>query len=495
MQETIYLFLLVAGAILAALAATTVMAGTVQLTSRRPHGYLHLIFYAMVVMVALSTFLSGRDLSLVSLNLESGAPATRHPVMQWMQPLLSLMMLTVAGERILSYWLRQEKTVHAPVVLMSSYIIFWLGTVAAPAFLGAHPNISHDYAYPLVIGIAAVMVTGVERDMAFKAARNVLFAFMLASLLLIPFKSGMVLETSYTQGLLPGVPRLAGLAAHAVSLAILSQLGLICLLAIPFEKKWLNRLAWGTGLTVLFLAQSKTTWIAFVLSLVCFFAVRQGRAFMNRVGDPVRPEFGIASIVMVMLAVLVLGLVLMLGDLGTRMDIFFNSAEGAQLTSLTGRDKIWAIAYDEWQRNPIFGYGPLIWETDFRISIGMPNATHAHNQFMDSLSRSGIVGATALLIYALVLMILSVRYARESKGLTLALFVLLAMRSVSEVPLSLFGYGPEFIAHLLLLMSLAASANDVRIRTSKAVPGKKYSGAFPTYPPAANPLGAARTRA
>ena len=55
MQETITLFILVAGAILAALAATTVMAGTVQLTSRRSHGYLHLIFYAMVVMVALST--------------------------------------------------------------------------------------------------------------------------------------------------------------------------------------------------------------------------------------------------------------------------------------------------------------------------------------------------------------------------------------------------------------------------------------------------------
>ncbi|NDP64971.1 O-antigen ligase family protein [Polaromonas sp.] len=495
MQETISLFILVAGAILAALAATTVMAGTVQLTSRRSHGYLHLIFYAMVVMVALSTFLSGRDLSLVNLNLETGPEMPRHPVMRWTQPLLSLLMLTVAGERILSYWLRREKTVHAPLALLLSYIVFWLGTVAAPAFLGAHPNVSHDYAYPLVIGIAAVLVTGVERNMAFKAARDVLFLFMVASLLLIPFKTGMVLETTYTQGLMPGVPRLAGLAAHAISMAILSQLGLICLLTIPYEKKWLNRLAWGVGLTVLFLAQSKTTWIAFVLSCICFFAVRQGPAFLRRVGDPVRPEFGIASILMAMLAVLAVGLVLMLGDPGTRINIFFNSAEGAQLASLTGRDKIWAIAYDEWQRNPIFGYGPLIWETDFRISIGMPNATHAHNQFMDTLSRSGIVGATALLIYALVLMVMSVRYARESKGLTLALFVLLAMRSVSEVPLSLFGYGPEFIAHLLLLMALAASVNDVRLRTSQAIQGQKYSGAFSKYPPAGKPLSAARTRA
>ena len=495
MQQTISLFILVAGAILAALAAATMMAGTVQLTSRRPHGYLHLIFYAMVVMVALSTLLSGRDLTVVNFDLVEAPAAPRHPFMRWTQPLLSLLMLTVAGERILSYWLRRDKTVQAPLVLLSSYIIFWLGTVATPALLGAHPNVSHDYAYPLVIGIAAVLVTGVERDVAFKAARNILFVFMVASLLLIPFKTNMVLDTSYAQGLLPGVPRLAGLAAHAISLAIFSQLGLICLLTNPYQQKWLNRLAWGVGLTVLFLAQSKTTWIAFVFSVICFAAVRQGPTVLRRVGDPVRPEFGIASISMAMLAVLALGLVLMLGDLGTRINIFFNSAEGAQLASLTGRDKIWAIAYDEWQRNPTFGYGPLIWDTDFRNSIGMPNATHAHNQFMDTLSRSGIVGAVSLVIYALVLMVLSLRYARESKGLTLALFVLLAMRSVSEVPLSLFGYGPEFVAHLLLLMALAASASDVRARSSLAPHGQKHPGAFSKYPPAKNPLSAARTRA
>lgn len=495
MQETLLIFILVAGAILAALAATTIMVGTVQLTSRRSHGYLHLIFYAMVVMVALSTILSGRDLSLVSLNFEEAPVTLRHPVMRWLQPLLSLLMLTVAGERILSYWFNKEKNSHAPLALLLSYIIFWLGTVISPALLGAHPAISHDYLYPLVIGVAAILVTGVERDVAFKAARDILFLFMTAGVLLIPFKTGMVLETTYSQGLLPGVPRLAGLAAHAVSLAILAQLGLICLLTLPFERKWLNRLAWIIGLTVLFLAQSKTTWIAFFLCWLCFVSIQQGPTFFRRLVDPVRPEFGVTSILILMLIVLVIGLVLMFGDIGTRVTIFFNSAEGAQLASLTGRDKIWAIAYDEWQRNPLFGYGPLIWETDFRISIGMPNATHAHNQFMDTLSRSGIIGVVALLIYTLVLTVMSIRYARESKGLTLALFILLMMRSVSEVPLSLFGYGPEFIAHLLLLMALAASASEVRIRTFQSSQTPRYSGVFPKYPPSKNPMNAARTRA
>jgi O-antigen ligase len=99
----------------------------------------------------------------------------------------------------------------------------------------------------------------------------------------------------------------------------------------------------------------------------------------------------------------------------------------------------------------------------------MPNATHAHNQFMDTLSRSGAVGAAALVLYALVLLVLSVRYARASGGLSLALFVALALRSISEVPLLLFGYGPELTTHVLLLMTLAAAAHEAHARQKQPV--------------------------
>ena len=493
MQQTITLFILVAGAALIALAATVVMAGSVQLTSRRNHGYLHLIFYAMIFMVALATLLSSRDLSIVSFSLEEGAATPRNPIIRWSQPLVSLLMLTVAGERIISFWFRREKTAFPSPGLLAAFGLFWLCTVAAPAFLGAHSFISHDYAYPLIIGIAAIMATGIERDLAFQAARNALMVFMLAGLLLIPFQPGLVMESSYTQGLLPGVPRLAGLAAHAVSLSVLALLGLICLMASPYRQTWLNRLAWAVGLIVLFLAQSKTAWISFVLCWICFVAVRDGGNFWRRAGNAARPEVGIASILGLMLAVVAIGMVLIFGDLGTRMDAFFNSSEGAQLASFTGRDKIWAIAYDEWQRNPVFGYGPLIWETEFRISIGMPNATHAHNQFMDTLSRSGTVGAVALVVYGVVLMCLSVRYAKQSKGITLALFILLGMRSISEVPLSLFGYGPEFITHLLLLIALAVAANEVRSRKAQTVRVQPSFGFSSTSYSAKNPLAVARS--
>jgi len=467
MDQPIVISVLVAGAILAALMAALGMAGAVHVTSRRAHGYMHLIFYAMLLMVALANLLSGRDLSSSNMKFDEVAVIVRHPLVSLLQPLASLLLLTLAGERLITHLIRRDKAAQAPSALLVAFLTFWVCTVAAPALLGAHPQVSHDYVYPLVIGFAAVLATATERDLAFGAARNALLVFLAAGLLLIPFKPSLVLDASYTQGLLPGVPRLAGLAPHAVSLGMLAQLGLLCLLARPLQRVWLNRLAWAMGLGVLFLAQSKTAWISFVLCSACILLVRQGPGFMRRVGDPVRPEFGIVALLAFMAAVAGLAALLMFGEVDARLSSFFDSAQGAQLASMTGRDQIWAIAYDEWQRNPVFGYGPTLWDASFREAIGMPNATHAHNQFMDTLSRSGTVGAAALVLYSLVLLVLSIRYARASGGLTLALFVALALRAISEVPLLLFGYGPELIAHVLLLMALAAAGREVRERRRK----------------------------
>jgi O-antigen ligase len=496
MEQTVVIAVLVAGAILAALTAALGMAGAVHVTSRRAQGYMHWIFYAILLMVAMANFLSGRDLSSSNTNFDQVVVMVRHPLMSLVQPLASLLLLALAGERVITHWIRRDRSAQAPSVLLLVFILFWGATVAAPALLGAHPHLSHDYVYPLVIGFAAVLATATERDLALGATRNALLLFIAAGLLLVPFKPSLVMDASYTQGLLPGVPRLAGLAPHAVSMGMLAQLGLLCLLARPLQRVWLNRMAWGLGLLVLFLAQSKTAWISFVLCSACVLVVRQGPGFMRRVGDPVRPGFGIVTLLAFMAAVAGIAGLLMFGEIDARLSSFFDSAQGAQLASLTGRDQIWAIAYDEWQRNPVFGYGPTLWDASFREAIGMPNATHAHNQFMDTLSRSGTVGAAALVLYALVLLVLSIRYARATGGLTLALFVALTLRAISEVPLLLFGYGPELIAHVLLLMTLAAAVREAREarerqrRPAGAPPVARVEPAFSRDPK--NPLAAAR---
>jgi O-antigen ligase len=485
MNQIVTISVLITGAVLAALAAALGMAGTVHLTSRRAHGYMHLIFYALLLIAALGSLLTGRDFAGAGMNLAQVALSERHPIMRIAQPLTSLLILTVAGERIVTHWLRRDESARAPLLLLTTFLLFWAGTVAAPALLGANPNLAHDYVYPLVMGIAALLVGGSERDLSFRAARNALMLFVTAGLLLIPFKTSLVLDTYYAQGLFPGLPRLAGVASHPVTLGLLTQLGLLCLMAFPYRQVWLNLLAWMIGLGSLFMAQSKTAWIAFILCSLCMVTVRRGPAWWRRISDPVRPESGIVFVLIFMVAVAALALIFMFADLGSRWDSFFETAQGAQFASLTGRDLIWAIAYDEWQRNPLFGYGPTLWDESFRALIGLPNATNAHNQFMDALSRSGSVGALALTIYALVLLVLSLRYARVSGGISLALLILLLLRSVSEVPLALFGYGTEMIAHILLLMTLAAAAGDARARLPQSADVLKHAPIKPAIDPLA----------
>ena len=418
-------------------------------------GFLHWVFPAMLGVVALTALLSGRDLSQTFLELADGG-GVLHPAVPWAQRAVSLILLAAAGERIVSHiaWHRQMPSPVLTVV----FIGYWITTVATSALFGSHRQISHEYLYPLIFGCAGLLATVPERDKILDASRTALFWFLLLGVLLIPVMPSMVLDASYNQGLIPGLPRFGGLAPHPVALGTFAQIALLCLWCRPFRHRWLNSAAWVLGLGVLFMAQSKTAWIAFILCAIGMLAVRHGPNLWRRLGDPREGAFGIVVCLTAILLGLGLLALVLFGDLGAQVTDFSESAQGAQLISMTGRDRIWAIAMEEWHENPVFGYGPSLWDDAFRASIGMPNATNAHNQFLDTLARSGTVGAAGLVIYTCVLLVMSIRYARATGGLSLALILSLALLSISEVPLILFGYGTELFAHLLLVITLASAA-------------------------------------
>jgi O-antigen ligase len=419
-------------------------------------GFLHWIFPLMLGFVGFSILLSNRDLSLSYLDLEVTAEVARPAVVAWVQRLVSLLLVAIAAERVFSHLMGRK---HLPSPLLAlMFMAFWLGTVAFPAVFGAHPNLAHEYLYTLAIGIAAVLAGPRDFDKALIASRNTLFVFLLLGLLLIPLKPALVLETTYSQGLLSGLPRFAGLAPHAVTMGMFALIALLCLWCKPFGSRWLTRLAWMLGGAALLFAQSKNAWIAFFLCSLCMLAVRNGPGLWHRMGDPRQGALGVLVCMVVIAGVLGVTGVLLLSDVGEEAAGFFATSEGAQLLTMTGRDRIWVVAMEEWRMSPVFGYGPELWSPEFRASIGILNATSGHNQFVDTLARNGTVGATALVLYAAVLLFLSLKYAKATGGFSLALFVVLALRSITEVPLLLYGYGTEVFSHLLLVVTLASAA-------------------------------------
>jgi len=454
------MFTIVIG-VAAFIAAVVVVLGVVvamDVTARREQGFISYLVPILIFSAALAVVASNRNLSIPAELLQAAAPP-RPSVVVWFSRLSSLFLLMAATERIVSYAVGASSGNlsgrRAPLALVAAYLLMWATTVLMSAAFGAAPKISHEYFYTALIGCAALMVARNESIRAVELTRDAAMLFMLGGVLLIPVKTGMALETTYTQGLIPGIPRLAGLAAHAVSLAMLALVGLLCLWNRPYRARWANLSGAVLALTVLLLAQSKSAWIALVLCAGCIALVRWGRSVVE--WAVARPNASAVAALLSVAAIVATALsgVVVFGELGARIGAFVTSGEGEQLMSMTGRDRIWEVALQEWSRNPAFGYGPLLFDESYRMSIGMPFATHGHNQLVDTLARSGVVGALGVTLYVVVLTYYSIRFAAVTGGLTLALLLLLLLRSISEVPFDLFGYSPENVPHFTLLMVIA----------------------------------------
>lgn len=431
-------------------------------------GLLHWAFPAMLLVGALAAATSGRDLTQSFSDLQAIAEPARPTILVWVQRAVSLLLLLSALEQVLNHIALQRRT-PSPT-LLAAFIAFWVGTIGAPAFLGAHPAISHELLYAPAVGIAACLVGASERDRILHAARDALMVLMLAGLLAVAIRPTLVMDPSYSAGLLPGVPRFAGLTPHAVTQGSLAQVATLLLWAFPYRHRWSNRAAWTLTLGVLLIAQPKAAWIACGVCLCAMAAVRHGAALRRGLADPRRSLS--ASLILTSLGALVLAsaVAMVVGDTGTRVSEFLESPEGARMATLTGRDRIWEIAAQEWGSHPVFGYGLTLWDAAYRARIDLPNATHAHNQFMDDAARAGSIGAIVLVVYAAVLLVMSVRYARATGGLSIALFLSLALRAVSEVPLTLLGYGSELFIHGLNLVILAAAALERPARRGRTFP-------------------------
>jgi O-antigen ligase len=447
----------------------------------RRDGLLFLIFPAMLLLSGMDTLISGRDLTQQYLTLlaetQALVRAERSAFMAWAQRGVSVLLLVLTLERIVSHF-AQRRPVPSPA-LTWSYLLYWTLSVAVTAVLATNSRISHEYLYPLLLGLACSLSGPGDRNRAFAATRSGLFVFMLAGLVLIPLNPTMVLDTSYTQGLIPGLPRFGGLAAHPVMMGMLTQTALIILWVQPFGRRWLNLAAWVLGLAVLVMAQSKTAWLCFLIGAFCLVLVRRGGDAMERIGDPRRNSFGVGLMLAVIAAVVGVLLAVLVADLPTMIADFFDTSAGAQLASLTGRDRIWVVAWDEWSHNPVFGFGLTIWDADYRQAIAMPHATHAHNQFLDTLSRSGAVGVAGLAVYALTLTVMAFRYARATQGLSVALFITVALLCISEVPLLLIDYGSHLMVHFLLIVAVASGA-AARVRAAPRVVSNPVEPSFRT---------------
>lgn len=416
---------------------------------------------ALLLVGAADVLGSGRNLAESFQALEQASTPGRPASVDWLQRGVSLLLLAGAAEQIVHHLRTGQRAPHAG--LLAAFVAYWFGTVGLPALWGTHPQIRHDLLYAPALGIACCLAGAAVQARVLTHSRDTLMLLMLAGLGAALWQPARVLDLSYQAGFLPGVPRFAGLTAHPVTQGLLAQVAVVLLWMCPYAGRVRQWTAWTLAWTVLLLAQSKTAWLACALSLLAVVAVQRGPRGWHQLSDPRRTGLALVLLASVIVLTVTLAGALLSPTVTEQVARFWASEQGEQLMSLTGRDRIWEVAYEEWQRQPIFGYGLSLWDAAYRAAIGLPHATHAHNQWLDDAARAGSVGVAALVLYAGVLTAACVRSARASRGLSLALGLTLALRAVGEVPLSLIGYGPELFTHLLLVTTLAAAPIGGRV--------------------------------
>jgi O-antigen ligase len=364
----------------------------------------------------------------------------------WLSRLFTIGLIGFALAMLLSAWLSSKKTGRRDPVWTLGIVLalYYLVNILAGATVAGVPGFNHKSLYlPIVLG-ALISLPHVEFSRLIVHLKLILSVVMLMNLVAAAVFPDFAVLRPYA-GQLPGIDfRLYGVTAQANTLGPIALL--LLLLELYFPSRALFR--WpilALALANFLLAQSKTAWLtAFAVVILAYLPYRF-MAFQTRADG----HASAIKLILVLLASLMVGL---LALANVDIDRLFSS----EVLSLTGRSSIWADTLAEFARHPLFGYGPSLWGWEYRFKMGKLAAGQAHNQFIQTLGESGLVGFILLLAYLGVLLRLALHSFRTSRGFSLALYVLILVRCITEAPLRGAVNDWPFFIHATLLIVLAS---------------------------------------
>lgn len=333
-------------------------------------------------------------------------------------------------------------------------LAFYLGVFAVQTLASEHTAWPYKDLY-LPVVLAAIFYQRVERlDVVLAAARWVLFTLLAGSLIAAVVAPDFVLHRP-EPGMIPGIDwRLYGLTAHANTIGPAALLAIVIEVYSPSRFRHMRVALLGCAGAVLLLAQSRTAWAAaFAIVFFVFvpLALRPATVPADR-----HVAFRRASATLVACMVVAIALVVGMSAFGFGETL----ARKLELNTLNGRLVIWDITLQAWNENPIFGYGADIWGTDRRWRFHMLHVGHAHNQVVQTLGESGIAGLALLCVYVgLLFRVALIRFA-QSRGLVLALLIILFARFVTEAPMR--AEGPLSWSAFLHILVVAAACHALR---------------------------------
>ena len=384
------------------------------------------------------------------------------------------------------------------VTLLAALLIYMTGNIVMPALFGAIPHFQLHFAYLFIVMIGAYASRHYPPSRTLDVAKLCLMLMLVAGLIAAVLRPDLALDYGAQEKRIDAIDfRLWGLGSGPNSVGPLAVLLLILLVHKPFRLKLLTLIAVASAAITLVLSQSQTAWTAAAVILPLMLIYRNLAQWLDT-GLRRRP------LLLLIGAPLVLFLIGLTGWELIHADVFGALTEalsmrttdgdggagmlgGGQLLLedqvMTGRGRIWALALDLWRDNFWFGYGLSAWDIEFRRMIRMPTAWHAHNQPIQALSVAGMVGLIALLIYLAVLGWQAFRTMRRSGGLTMALLVLVLIRSLTESPLESTGLlNGDALQHIVLFYAIASYGAALKVSSRRRSSSRRRRSASAIQP-------------
>jgi exopolysaccharide production protein ExoQ len=402
---------------------------------------------------------------LLLTDFDDGFAASRY---------LNVFIVGAGFVEMLRGWINSRRSVQPDPAqpILIGLVAFYIGTILVQALGSAHPAFSYKSLYVPIVLLAVYYQRIVDLALVVEVAKFAVLALILASLAGIAIKPDFVIHRPET-GLIPGVDfRLFGLAPDANAIGPVALIGMMLEFHAPSKSRWLRALHLLPAFAVFTLAQSKTSWVACLLVLT-FVAVPLG-LLPNRTLAKGAPPFTRA--VLTLLTVLCLVAVLAVGLAAPDVIDYLERASTAD--TLTGRTQIWDITLQAWHENLMFGYGREIWGLERMQKFRMFHVGQAHNQFVQTLGEAGLIGMVLLLAYLLPLVHAALSRFVASRGITLAMLVLVLSRCVTEAPLRQDGVlsWPTF-THILLIVFACHYVRAGGVARARRAPTDVHGGA------------------
>lgn len=371
---------------------------------------------------------------------------------RWISRIANLTVVALCVPHLLSklmIFFSARQKLSWPVTLT---LVFGVTSFLLPGLLGNKPGIDHRLMYPLLVMLVVLVASESGTETTLRLIKAVLITFFVASLLFIVIDPSRVLAPGYS-GFIPGLnSRFWGLANHANAIGPMASLCIFLELYVASRLPIGRFIVIGLSVIVLALAQSKTAIGATIIGLLAILHFRSGHR-----GDVVRPS-GTWTLhrayTFLLLAGIAASFALLVASLTGDLDRAVSRVASSGLTTLTGRDQIWTIAYREWIRNPWFGYGTELWSYDYRRSIGIYFAFNAHNQLFQTLAESGLFGLAGLAAFVTAFTLAAFRARKATLGVSAAICSLLLVRSVTEVPLRVSAIGSGEMLMIIAMMTI-----------------------------------------